>query len=362
MSKKTILIIVVLITLGSAGYGFFRYLNANPQEIKEETMTIKVYFNNSRMNINSADCSKVFPLDRTIAKTLGVGKASLEELFKGPTDEEKSQGYVSWFSKKTSEILKSIKIEDGTAYVDLLDIRQLMPNVSASCGSAQFLAEVETTLKQFDSIKKVIIAIEGKPLTFYEWIQIGCTKENNYCDETPFGSGNDAEEQAKGKVSGVSQETILAIKNKDANKLAGIAHPEKGVRFSPYQHVDTEKDVVFSSSQLLKFFVSSEKRSWGNYDGSGEPINMVPSDYYNKFIYDVDFSSAPEVSYNRIIGQGNIINNISESYPGSIVVEYHFAGFDPQYEGMDWRSLHLVYEEKNSRWYLTGIVHGQWTI
>jgi spore germination protein GerM len=113
-----------------------------------------------------------------------VAKAALEELFKGPTEEEKSQGYVSWFSDITKDILKSLKIENNTAYVNLEDIRQIIPNVSSSCGSAEFLAEVETTLKQFSGVDKVIIAINGKPSVFYEWI--GCAKENDFCDEAPF--------------------------------------------------------------------------------------------------------------------------------------------------------------------------------
>jgi hypothetical protein len=68
----------------------------------------------------------------------------------------------------------------------LNDIRQVIPNVSASCGSAEFLAEIETTLKQFPTVNKVIIAIDSKPSIFYEWIQIGCAKENDFCNETPF--------------------------------------------------------------------------------------------------------------------------------------------------------------------------------
>jgi hypothetical protein len=38
------------------------------------------------------------------------------------------------------------------------------------------------------------------------------------------------------------------------------------------------------------------------------------------------------------------------------------SGFDPEYEGMDWRSLRLVFEKKNDIWYLVGIIHDQWTI
>jgi eight-cysteine-cluster-containing protein len=155
----------------------------------EELMTVKVFFSNSQLDPEFS-CNKVFPVEREMSETLGVEKAVLEELFKGPTEEEKSQGYVSWFSQETKDILKSVKIENDTAYVDLKDIRQIIPNVSSSCGSVEFLTEVETTLKQFSAVDRVIIAIEGKPETFYEWIQIGCAKENDFCDEAPFKASN----------------------------------------------------------------------------------------------------------------------------------------------------------------------------
>ena len=155
----------------------------------EKLATVEVFFNNSILD-PEISCNKVFPVKREVSKTLGAAKVALEELFKGPTEEEKNQGYVSWFSDTTKDILKSVKIENDTAYVDLKDIRQVIPNVSTSCGSAEFLAEVETTLKQFPSVNRVIIAIEGKPKTFYEWIQIGCVKDNDFCDETPFKTSN----------------------------------------------------------------------------------------------------------------------------------------------------------------------------
>jgi hypothetical protein len=59
---------------------------------------------------------------------------------------------------------------------------------------------------------------------------------------------------------------------------------------------------------------------------------------------------------------GNSIDNSQEYYPGARIVEYYFPGFDPQYAGMDWRSIRLVFMEENNIWYLVGIIHDQWTI
>ena len=56
------------------------------------------------------------------------------------------------------------------------------------------------------------------------------------------------------------------------------------------------------------------------------------------------------------------MNNVRAIYPKSIVVEYYYDGFDPQYEGMDWQSLRLVFESEADRWVLVGIIHDEWTI
>lgn len=155
-----------------------------------EKTTFSVYFGNSKFNANIQDCSLVFPVEREVSKTLAVGQVSLEELFRGPTMEEQKNGYTSFFSSVTKDILKSIKIDNKIAYVDLKDVRQLIPNASSSCGSAQFLSEMTNTLKQFVSIEKVVFAIEGNPTTFYEWLQLDCNAENNNCDVKPFQSAS----------------------------------------------------------------------------------------------------------------------------------------------------------------------------
>jgi len=159
-----------------------------------------------------------------------------------------------------------------------------------------------------------------------------------------------------------SAEVLAAIKAKDMETLAQAVHPDKGVRFSPYAYVNTETNLVFTSDQIRKLPSDEKVYVWGSYDGSGEPIELSFADYYNKFVYDKDFLHAEEIGYNKILGKGNSLINISEVYPEAKFVEYHFPGFEPKYEGMDWKSLRLVFEKKASVWYLVGIIHDQWTI
>lgn len=156
-------------------------------------------------------------------------------------------------------------------------------------------------------------------------------------------------------------EVIQALKNRDLEALAAVIHPEKGVRFSPYSFVGSE-DLLFSREQIPGLWVDLTVYRWGNYDGSGMPIELTFEGYYLEFIYDVGFARPHMVGFNTTIGHGNTVNNVSEAYPGAVVVEFHFPGFDPKYEGLDWRSLRLVLEQVNGTWFLVGVVHDEWTI
>lgn len=168
--------------------------------------------------------------------------------------------------------------------------------------------------------------------------------------------------EAEEIISGKADQIINLIANKDMETLAKFIHPEKGVRFTPYSYVDVMDNVIFLPSDIKGFFSNPSKYHWGNYDGTGEPISLTPADYYDRFIFDHDYRNADQISYNEQLFAGNMINNAPEVYPESIIVEYHFEGFEEQYQGMDWRSLRLVFEEYQGQWLLVGIIHDEWTI
>ncbi|HEV8269657.1 MAG TPA: hypothetical protein VGQ04_00050, partial [Chitinophagaceae bacterium] len=67
-------------------------------------------------------------------------------------------------------------------------------------------------------------------------------------------------------------------------------------------------------------------------------------------------------SVNKFIGAGNSLNNLEMVYKNCDFTESNFSGFDKKYEGMDWKTLRLVFKERNKRFYLIGIIHDEWTI
>jgi hypothetical protein len=157
-----------------------------------------------------------------------------------------------------------------------------------------------------------------------------------------------------------ASEVIQTLQTQDMVALSSYIHPTDGVRFSPYAYVK-DTDQVFSSSEVASILADSSVYTWGAYSGTGEPINLSFPEYYSKFIYDQDFAEAPEMSLNHRLSVSNSIDNSSEFYPHAKIVEYYFPGFDPQYSGMDWRSLRLVFSKFNDIWYLVGVIHDEWT-
>lgn len=154
------------------GSGFLVLAKDNPSGLPEYDKEIKIpvvfgqtgfiivkaYFNNSNLDPEFS-CNKVFSVDREIAKIEAVGSAALWELLKGPTDEEKNEGFFTSISSGVK--LQSLAIdESGTARADFDE--QLEYQVGGSCRVSAIRAQITETLKQFPTVKNVVISINGR--------------------------------------------------------------------------------------------------------------------------------------------------------------------------------------------------------
>ena len=148
------------------------------------TMSVQVYFGNNIENPAAQDCSAVFPVTREIAETDDDEekiKLAMEELVKGPTEEEITEGATSFFSASTEELLADVELRSGIAYINFkTDLRETIPNASSSCGSQQFLSEINETVNQF-GITTVRYSFDGNPQSFYEWLQLSCPTDYTEC-------------------------------------------------------------------------------------------------------------------------------------------------------------------------------------
>jgi hypothetical protein len=157
-----------------------------------------------------------------------------------------------------------------------------------------------------------------------------------------------------------AKKVVQALKNRDTDALSTFVHPTKGVRFSPYCYVE-QNHQVFKKSQVSGLMKKPKKFLWGEADGSGDPIRLTFAKYYKRYVYDIDFLKVGSVFYQNRQSGGNTIFNGEEFYPKGKFVEYYFKGTQ-KYDGLDWRSLILVFEKSGKKWYLTAIIHNEWTI
>lgn len=162
----------------------------------------------------------------------------------------------------------------------------------------------------------------------------------------------------------MTQAILTMLKNKNYSAFANYIHPAEGIRFSPYGYVDTVHDIKFSKQKFINETGNPEQEMivWGEFDGTGDPIKMTLNNYLQRFVYDVDFSKPEKRKVNEFIGGGNSLNNLLSVYKNCDFTESHFSGFEEKYGGMDWRSLRLVFRNRNGRFLLVGIVHDEWTI
>lgn len=126
-----------------------------PQAISPKT-PVKIYFLNQKIKPVKL-CNEVVAVDRQIEKTEKIATAALNELLKGPSEKEKTQGYFS--NIPAGSKLNSLSIKDGEAFADFNETAQ---SGGGSCSMSARVKQITETLKQFPTIKKVKISINGR--------------------------------------------------------------------------------------------------------------------------------------------------------------------------------------------------------
>lgn len=150
----------------------FVFLKSNPSGLMEnddsvsipltvlgnnEQTVVNIYFPNVEQG-SADDCSKVFPVTRTIPEVTAIARVTLEQLFLGPTISEEERGYFSNISDDVR--IQSLSIANGVARVDLSS--ELEEGVGGSCTVTSIRAQIEETLKQFPTVDEVILSIDGR--------------------------------------------------------------------------------------------------------------------------------------------------------------------------------------------------------
>jgi hypothetical protein len=175
--------------------------------------------------------------------------------------------------------------------------------------------------------------------------------------EPPPSSANNAE------LTELAYNVLRHIKDGDFNALSNAVHPEFGVVFSPYATVTLSTNRRFSAEQIAMFGSDTNVYVWGVYNGSGEPIEMAPIDYFSEVVLARNYFDASIIGVNRIVRSGNALENITEVFPDVRFIDFHIPGCDKDpSEELDWSSLRIGFEEFEGSLRLTIIVNSAWTV
>lgn len=154
------------------------------------------------------------------------------------------------------------------------------------------------------------------------------------------------------------------LKKDDLSAFSSYIHPDYGVRFTPASTV-SNTDLVFSSQDFSDAAKDSSARFiWGVSTDDNTPIRLSILDYFHTYVWDADYTAAPEIGVDSVLYTGNAVENVSSAsvYPEN----YRFLDFyipSTNDHHPDWSALKLVFSrstEKN-RWYLIGVIHSGWT-
>lgn len=151
--------------------GFLIIRNNNPSDLVENNrelripivfsepnnIVVKVFFSNIKLDPDFSS-GRAFAAQRVIPQTQAVARAAMEELLKGPTEREKEAGFFTSINKGVK--IQRLSIINGVARVDFDE--QMEKEVGGSARVAAIRAEITQTLKQFSTVKEVIISIDGR--------------------------------------------------------------------------------------------------------------------------------------------------------------------------------------------------------
>ncbi|MDP3696729.1 MAG: GerMN domain-containing protein [Candidatus Taylorbacteria bacterium] len=146
------------------------------EEPEKEFKTISVFFPNVQNDPEALDCETTYPVERVLGRMTDNKKSALGEfaylavadLLKGPTEQEKVQGFFTSINDGTR--VQRVIIESGVAHVDFNDrlnegvalLRQGSEGQAGSCKVQAIRSQITETLTQFLEIKEVVISVNGR--------------------------------------------------------------------------------------------------------------------------------------------------------------------------------------------------------
>ena len=126
--------------------------------------------------------------------------------------------------------------------------------------------------------------------------------------------------------------------------------------------MDLSTDRNFTADEIRGLTENPRQYLWGYEDGRGSPILLTMEEFVRQYIFAVDYTQAPKVGVDQVVLSGNALENVAQAYPDCRFVDLCYPELDPDFGGLDWCSLKLVFTPLEGQWRLGGLIHSQWTI
>ena len=129
--------------------------------VSASVIPLKVFFGfgNQVRQPETAQCSLVFSATRNVPATTAIARAALTELIKGPSALELKTGFFTLVNSKT--MIKELTINNGVARVNLSADLIADTETEATCLEDGIRAQITETLKQFPTVRSVVILVNG---------------------------------------------------------------------------------------------------------------------------------------------------------------------------------------------------------
>ncbi len=174
----------------------------------------------------------------------------------------------------------------------------------------------------------------------------------------PFGGREDTPPDAGSEAAvTLAFDAAEALRDGDFAALSKLVHPERGLVVTPYSTVNLTSDQWFTAADVTALASDATSYVWGLNPITGEMLELSPSQFFSKHLYDRDYAHASVVTVNTLATQGNALENVSEVFPEAIFVDLH----DPGQEGV-WSTLRLVFESYRGELRLVALIHSQYTV
>lgn len=139
-------------------------LAINPIASKAQTTKVKVYLialDDNGKNGRKIGCDdSLIAVNRNVKSTSAPLKAALEALLAMPEESGEGGRQLANFWKGDALKLQSVSVNKGTATIKINGTLR----VAGICDEPRIIEQIETTAKQFSTVKRVKVQLDGKPL------------------------------------------------------------------------------------------------------------------------------------------------------------------------------------------------------